>query len=62
MLTANMTENNIPHFPTSAASKTTSMPQNLAKNAGISSALAIYREYSLAENRKENAQSDLLSI
>lgn len=47
-----MTEKNIPNIPTSAASRTTSMPQNLAKNHGISSALATYREYALADNEK----------
>lgn len=57
-----MTETNIPKFPTSAASKTTSMSQNMAKNHGFSSALATYREYALTSNGKENAQSNLLSI
>lgn len=70
MLTANTTGRNVPNFPTSAASKTTSMHQNLAKNPGISSALAILKEYTLADNGKytvadngkENSQGNLLSI
>jgi len=56
-----MVGKNLSCFPTSAASESTSEPQNLVKNYGISRALAIYREYAPAGNRK-SAQSDLLSI